>query len=243
MAWARIDDGFHDHPKVDELSLGAVGLWTLCLTWAHRHRRTASVAGHVTDARVRKVAGKNGEKFAAELVAARLWDVEIHIGGWVIHDFADYLPKQRDPEELRDSGRKGAAKRWQPDGSLPSEGMANDGSRASAPAFPSRPVPNSDSLQGEERPVTLQPVAATQPPPSTPSDARCTAHTAVADPGPCKGCRAAREKAERLTEREAEKARLAAEAAARDCTRCDGVWLLDDELRITRRKCDHRRTA
>jgi hypothetical protein len=34
MSWAHIDDGFHDHPKVDGLDLAAIGLWTVTLTWA-----------------------------------------------------------------------------------------------------------------------------------------------------------------------------------------------------------------
>lgn len=85
-------------------------------------------------------------KLALELVRAGLWEPEDNIGGWVIHDFADYLPKERDPDERREAGRRGAQKRWeaakQDDGNLPSGSMANDGSRASARAFPSRPVPS-----------------------------------------------------------------------------------------------------
>lgn len=145
MAWARMDDGFHDHPKVDGLSLAAVGLWTLCLTWAHRHRRSALIPGHISEARATKVAGRMAPKLAFELVKAGLWEPEENIGGWVIHDFADYLPKERDPDERREAGRRGAQKRWeaarQDGGKLPSGSMANDGSRASARAFPSRPVP------------------------------------------------------------------------------------------------------
>ena len=42
MPWARIDDAFDDHPKVlavleHEQGGAAIGLWTLCLTWAHRN--------------------------------------------------------------------------------------------------------------------------------------------------------------------------------------------------------------
>jgi hypothetical protein len=153
MGWARLDDSFHDHPKVDGITLAAVGLYTLCLTWAHRHRKTAIIPGHITVARARKVAGRQSEALSDELVVARLWDVEPNIGGWVIHDFADYLPKDRDPSERAEAGRKGAAKRWQGDGNLPSashevagsvppRSMASDSSRASAPAFPTRPVPD-----------------------------------------------------------------------------------------------------
>lgn len=158
MGWARLDDGFHDHPKIDGLSLAAVGLYTLCLTWAHRHRRTAIAPGHVTVARVRKVAGRQVTQLSSELVSANLWEActdSVH-GGWMIHDFAEYLPKERDADERQQSGRKGAAKRWQTDSKLPSSSheddgkpvanpMASDSSRASARAFPTRPVPEEHS--------------------------------------------------------------------------------------------------
>lgn len=158
MGWARLDDGFHDHPKVDSCSLPAIGLYTLCLTWAHRHRKTAPVPGHVSEARVAKVAGRNGAKYAAELVAAGLWETCDVPDGWVIHDFLDYLPKERDPRERAAAGRRGAQSRWETHGNLPSasheedgkaiaEGMASDGSRASAPAFPTRPVPKDPSSE------------------------------------------------------------------------------------------------
>jgi hypothetical protein len=168
MAWARLDDNFHDHPKVDGCSLAAIGLWTLCWSWAHRHRRAAIISGHIPEARVRKIAGKGGEKLAAELVAAHLWEIETAVGGWVFHDFEDYLPKERDPNERREAGKKGAATRWQPDGKLPSpshqrdgkpvaKGMASDSSRGSAPAFPSRPVPSPTQPEDQKQ---LPPAAA-----------------------------------------------------------------------------------
>lgn len=252
MAWARLDDGFHDHPKVDGLSLAAVGLYTLCLTWAHRHRRTAVVQGHITDARVRKLAGKQSDALVSELLASGLWEPEDAIGGYVIHDFEDYLPKQRDPEELKRAGRKGAASRWQtdskPDGKLPSDEMANDGSRASAPAFPSRPVPKEPSQDlGGERPETLRPVEQTEHPNSNyPPGARyrCAAHKAIADPPPCNGCKATRERAEAedhaIEERERERRDRELETARNACPDCEGTGkVLDADKKPTRRQCQH----
>ena len=241
MAWARLDDGFHDHPKVDGLSLAAVGLYTLCLTWAHRHRRTAAVQGHITEARVRKLAGRQADTLAAELVTAGLWETHTDPDGFLIHDFADYLPKQRDPAELREAGRKGAASKWQAhskqDGKLPSDSMGNDGSRASAPASPSRPVPNDELNQGENRSETLRAIDATKPPKSS---SRCTRHP-NGNPAdePCDGCRRDRELDERRATREAEKAAREREARRNACTRCDGAWVLNDDGSPSRRKCDH----
>lgn len=237
MAWARLDDGFHDHPKVDGLSLAAVGLYTLCLTWAHRHRRTAIVPGHITEARVRKLAGKQSAPLADELLMAGLWEAEQGIGGWVIHDFADYLPKERDPDERREAGRKGAAKRWERDSKHPSGSMGTDSSRASAPAFPTRTRPDSDSSLSGERPETSPQTNATQPPEKR---SRCTRHpNGNPTDEPCEGCRADREHDEREASRAADLASRRAERARLDCTRCDGNWITNDDGTPSRRKCDH----
>lgn len=171
MAWARMDDDFHDHPKVEGLSLAAIGLWTVNLTWAYRHRRTAAIVGFIPEARVRKLAGRHYETLTRELTTAPpgkkhgLW--EPAEGGFIIHNFARYLPKPRDPQEASNSGRKGAAARWQSDSKQdgkeppgePQDSMANDGSRASAPASPlpteqqvvlpePTPVPTTSGAQG-----------------------------------------------------------------------------------------------
>lgn len=157
MAWARIDDGFDDHPKLlglleDEGAMAAVGLWTLCLTWAHRNtRKKGKTPGRIPAGLPRRFMGPEGREVAKLLVAHRLWD-EVE-DGWQIHDFADYLPNEETREARAAAGRKGAAKRWgnkkprtddnveasskQDDGNLPSgshddagNGEANDGSRA-----------------------------------------------------------------------------------------------------------------
>lgn len=98
-----------------------------------------------------------------------------------------------------------------------------------------------------DRPETLRPAAATQPPPTSEpipaSEARCSAHLGVADPGPCRGCRAARENAERRGDRAIDEARRDAERRARECTACDGVHVTGPDQKPTRKICDHRRTA
>lgn len=280
MAWGRLDDSLHDHPKFEHLSLAAVGLWTKCLSKALRQCKTAPVRGFVSEASAKAFANRQLNRLAGELSTPLpgkkfgLWEpVE---GGWMIHDFDDYLPKQRDPDEARESGRKGAAAKWakqgkpvadshsssqqtasqQPqltDGSEPetdmANGMANSGPRASRSAYPSRPVPkDQDQDLGGERTETLQPPDATQHPPdndptTSPANARCTRHQGDPDPGPCNGCRAARERAERKAEAAADRIAREHEAARLACTRCDGTWVIDDQQRPTRHKCDHRRSA
>lgn len=107
MAWARISDDFHDHPKVAELTvdlegLAAMGLWTLALSWVRADRRRAGVVP--TGIAVRLSAG-NGKQLASRLVEAELWD-EVP-GGWRFHDF-DHIYTPEDLAQKRaEAGRKG----------------------------------------------------------------------------------------------------------------------------------------
>lgn len=131
MGWARIDDGFDDHPKVvallDHETGGlAVGLWTLCLAWCHRNtRKPGKVPGLVPTALPRRYLGAVGREAAAALVEVGLWDAVD--GGWMFHDFAEYLPSEETRVARAAAGRRGAAKRWQSDGNLPSGSHPPDG--------------------------------------------------------------------------------------------------------------------
>lgn len=170
MGWARMDDGFDDHPKVlalldEDAGPAAVGLWTLCFAYANRvTRRPGKTPGLVPSSLPRRYCGPAGRELAALLVQVGLW--EEHPDGWMFHDFTDYLPGAETSAKRAEAGRRGAAARWGspapveqpeewqddgklpfPDGNLPLVGhdvatdpMANDGSRASARRGPT-PVP------------------------------------------------------------------------------------------------------
>lgn len=167
MSWARVDDGFDDHPKVVALldeddqtnAAVAIGLWTLCLTWAHRNtRKRGQTPGLLPAGLPRRFIGPVGKDAARLLVAHGLWEPQDD-GGWIIHDFGDYLPTDETRNARAEAGRKGAEKRWaakrqdgmanshDSDGTLPSVShdvatspIANDGSRAPARRDPT-PVP------------------------------------------------------------------------------------------------------
>ncbi|MEU4558561.1 hypothetical protein AB0F72_09225 [Actinoplanes sp. NPDC023936] len=163
-----MDDGFDDHPKVvalldeDDLTMAgvAIGLWTLCWSWAHRNtRKRGKTPGLVPPGLPRRFLGPAGKEAAQFLVKHRLWD-EHESGGWLFHDFGDYLPTEETREARAEAGRRGAAARWAghqkatdegesdaEDGNLPSacheaasKTVANDGSRAPAPWDPT-PAP------------------------------------------------------------------------------------------------------
>lgn len=183
MGWGRIDDEFDEHPKIlavldehdaPEAAL-AIALWTLCFTWAHRNtRRRGKVPGLIPAGLPRRYFGGSARTGIEVLIKHRLWDLTD--GGWLIHDFADYLPTEKTREERAAAGRKGAAKRWhkddnaeatpsQTDSKLPSEdgsllqdddkAMASDGSRAPAHRDPI-PVPVTQTQRAEDQ--TLFPI-------------------------------------------------------------------------------------
>ncbi|MFY1595442.1 hypothetical protein [Micromonospora sp. WMMD737] len=165
-----MDDGFDDHPKVvamldrdDPVVAGfAIGLWTLAWTWAHRNtRKKGKTPGLIPPGLPRRWFGPAYREGAQILVAHGLWD-EHESGGWMIHDFVDYLPTESTREARSEAGKRGAAARWgkrpdagndpTPDGKLPSvchdedgNGEASDGSRAPARRDPTpTPVPTTD---------------------------------------------------------------------------------------------------
>lgn len=84
MPWFKVDDGFHGHPKVVELSLAAVGLWTLAGSWSSKYLSN----GTVSTKTVLRLGGD--EALATELADADLWLV--CDGGYAFKDWADYQP-------------------------------------------------------------------------------------------------------------------------------------------------------
>lgn len=96
MPWAKIDDNLHASAKFAEVSLGATGLWTLCLSWTTQQLKD----GRIPTAIVRRFAGADADALAAELVSAGLWEVQD--GGWAVHDYLDYNPSAEEIHSRRE---------------------------------------------------------------------------------------------------------------------------------------------
>ena len=154
MGWGRIDDGFYDHPKVIGLSLEAIGMWTKCFSWAHRHQSSSPFPGHLPIGVPKSFGGNRTGRIVKELLAANLWDSEIS-GDFSIHDYAQYLPKGEVvltsaelSEKRSNAGKRGADARWnrdvvvvKPAGMLMAKPMANASEDDSKP-MPPNPNPN-----------------------------------------------------------------------------------------------------
>lgn len=158
MAWFKVDDNFYDHPKVDELSLAAVGLWLLTGTYCARQLTD----GFIPTRRIEKLGGNN-DAVIAELVSAGLWDEAD--GGYQFHDWGEYQPTKDSVESKRESDRERKRRqRRNPSGqfeeSARSHGGTPDGITAESrveshrpgPARPD-PSPSVPTRRRPERPI------------------------------------------------------------------------------------------
>jgi hypothetical protein len=156
VAWARIDDAFDDHPKVLALldmdnAAAAIGLWTLCLTYAHRNtRRVGKTPGLIPSTLPRRFFGPDGKSMAALLVEVGLWE-EVD-DGWMIHDFAEYLPGKEVSAARSAAGKKGAAKRWgdkkpPPDGNRMATPKQDDGTAMASLKQTDGTLPSDDGTE------------------------------------------------------------------------------------------------
>lgn len=98
MTWFRIDDGFHGHPKVVELSLEAVGLWALAGSWCAQYLTDGLVSART----VRRFGAS--DEATTELVDADLW-IEVE-DGWLFKDWSDYQPMKEEVEAERSAARE-----------------------------------------------------------------------------------------------------------------------------------------
>lgn len=102
MPWARLDDGFWRNTKLEAVSLAALGLYALGLSYAGDQ----TTDGKISERRARDLA-RGRRSLIDELVNCGLWTVEA--GGYVIRDFLDYNPSAEEWANL--SERRAAAGR------------------------------------------------------------------------------------------------------------------------------------
>lgn len=155
MPWFKVDDGFHDHPKVDNLSLEAIGLWIMCATWSSRHLTD----GVVPFARIVKLGG-NAE-LCSELVRANMWRTSEDVrddgspNTYEYVNWGDWNPTKGDVQEDRKKARERMKnlRSKQPDqGKRSGEQTANKRrtSEDVRDPVPSRPVPSLEAASPPE---------------------------------------------------------------------------------------------
>ena len=103
MAWFKVDDVLHSHPKAREAGLLAMGLWV---------QSGSHSAQYLTDGFVPEWFVKswpNGVRAARQLVQARLWEEAVDDDGdkgWQFRDWGDYQPLRDEIESDREANRE-----------------------------------------------------------------------------------------------------------------------------------------
>lgn len=167
MTWAKIDDGFHAHPKARKAWRAhprALGMHLLALSYCAMQLLDDGV---VDEAFVEEKIPQDRERRAVidALVDAGLWDrVD---GGWLIHDWLEYNPSRAEVEARRrersESGKRGADKRWHGNSHSTTDGNSHGGSDSGrhdhvhAPVPTPTPLTTSDGSRSMERPAGARP--------------------------------------------------------------------------------------
>jgi hypothetical protein len=109
MSWARLDDAYYRHPKVQ-----AAGAYGMCLDIAG----ICYAADHATDGFIPDVAlptllafanRTQHKEAAAQLVKVGRWLRDEDRGGWWVHDFLDYNPSAADRSKASQAAKQRAA--------------------------------------------------------------------------------------------------------------------------------------
>jgi hypothetical protein len=156
--WARIDDGFHSHPKVRDTSLAAVGLFALGLSYCANHLTD----GALPESFVRDHArGHAGRKALHELIERR-WFERAEGGGLHIAGYLEWNPSRAQVDTARDRERRKKADQraqgrqavlpWNGDSKAEKGSVSpgdSDPPRPSSPSSPSK-APSVPRDAGEE---------------------------------------------------------------------------------------------
>ena len=98
MAWFKVDDKLHSHPKRYRAGLRAMGLWVIAGSWCGDQLTDGLIPRDMLAA----LGGKPSD--AKALVDAGLW--EACPEGWRFHDWQGQNPMRHDVETQREAWRE-----------------------------------------------------------------------------------------------------------------------------------------
>ena len=97
MAWGRLDDDFHSHPKTVEAGNEAVGAFARLISWCRKYKTNGFAPENV----VRQFCG--ADKVTATLV--RVGFLDAAEGGYRLHDFLHWNPSAEETEAYQSNAR------------------------------------------------------------------------------------------------------------------------------------------
>lgn len=94
MVWFKVDDGFYDHPKIEDLSMAARGLWVTAGSWCGKQLTD----GVISKKRVRQLGGTPAQ--IKGLIEAGLWIETKDDSGSIAYAFRDWFDMQPSREQI-----------------------------------------------------------------------------------------------------------------------------------------------
>lgn len=103
MVWFKVDDKLHDHRKIRQAGVAAMGLWVLAGSWSSDNLTD----GFVPETVLRRWE-HNYRRLSEKLVSANLWSAETVEGepGYRFHNWGERQPTSSDVEERRSEARQ-----------------------------------------------------------------------------------------------------------------------------------------
>jgi hypothetical protein len=97
MTYFKVDDHFHSHPKILDLGLDAIGLWTLAGSWSGEQLTDGFIPARL----IARLGGS--QETTQALVDAGLW--EVTEGGFIFHDWDAHNQTKAQVVESREAWR------------------------------------------------------------------------------------------------------------------------------------------
>ncbi|MBP8536106.1 hypothetical protein [Streptomyces sp. MK37H] len=167
MAWSRIDDSLHSHPKIMQVGNAATGLYVRLISYAGQHLTDGFVPASVARSygTPRLLAALCDANLLAKVDPKSNQTSEtrppLQGPGYVIHDYLDYNPSREQvlAERAKNAARQEAFRQRRrgkpipPDGAgMPSDnGSSNGVTNGATNGAPSRPDPTRPASGGTER--------------------------------------------------------------------------------------------
>lgn len=130
MSWAKLDDGFHAHPKVRRAwrEPRALGLHVLAMSYVAKYELDGRVPVEFIEDNIQDP--EERDRVTTSLIEAALWRRDGE--DYVIHDYLDYNPSRAESESKRkadrDRKREPSESKRNPNGVTPDSSRPRDGS-------------------------------------------------------------------------------------------------------------------
>ena len=104
MAWSKLDDRYHDNPKMVAAGLTATGLHARAITYSARHETNGHIPVAWVDSQIAELRPVERRRVMAVLEELELF--ERCNGGYVVHDYLDFNPSRAELEARREADKR-----------------------------------------------------------------------------------------------------------------------------------------